>query len=410
MLMDYPAAAAEKEKDQKIPVTQYWMDIATMNQSIPGMSGANSPTSGLMGKMMGARGFGPKRSMSLRLNSPNELPPEPVADHDIPLGLKMGDALPLLIPQQEKARYEKSEEGTERPIEKPKMRMLIYWGCGENVGKGQPRVIDTQKMTPEEFGKALMPKHTAAVQHPPAPRAGWIYADWPNRKSSIQVPNDGSLQGEQLVQGNYIPDIKFKVDTNHDFMAPVEFTSVEGALSDSIRFEWKAVPTAIGYYAMAIARNEKNGETIFWVSSEIPDTGFGLMDYLPSADVKRFVKEKVVMSPDRTRCAIPKGVFKDSGGSMIQFIAYGDELNLTHPPKPKDPKVPWKPIWTVKMRSKSTGMTPVGAGDRRAEMRNSRESEQTGKEQSDERAKEKPEDGRQEGGSPLKKLKGLFGF
>ena len=91
MLMDYPAAAAEKEKDQKIPVTQYWMDIATMNQSIPGMSGANSPTSGLMGKMMGARGFGPKRSMSLRLNSPNELPPEPVADH--PAWIKNGGCL-----------------------------------------------------------------------------------------------------------------------------------------------------------------------------------------------------------------------------------------------------------------------------------------------------------------------------
>jgi len=411
ILIGHLAQAVEKKKDNQTSATQYWMDIATQNQSIPGLSGENSPMAGMMGKMMGRHGLGPNRSLFLRLDSPNELPSEqPVANHNIPPGLKMGDALPLIIPQQEKARPEKYEEGRERPMEKPKMRMLIYWGCSETVAKGQPRVIDTQKMTPVEFGKALAPKYTSSVQHPPGPRDGWIYAEWPNRKSSILVPNDGSLQGAQLVHGNYTPDIKFTVDDIHDFMAPVEFTSVEGGLSDSIKFQWKPVPTALGYYAMAVSHNEKTGETVFWVSSEVPDAGFGLMDYLPSGDVKRFIKDKIVMGSDITHCAIPKGIFKDSAGSMIQFIAYGDELNIVYPPKPKDPKALWKPIWTVKLRLKSTGMVPVGTGDRRADMQNKKEIEKMEKESSEGGAEEKSEETRPEGGSPLKKLKGLFGF
>jgi len=48
---------------------------------------------------------------------------------------------------------------------------------------------------------------------------------------------------------------------------------------------------------------------------------------------------------------------------MLQFIAYGEELNLAQPPKPKDPKQPWNPRWSVKVRLKSTGMTTLMAGD-----------------------------------------------
>ena len=41
---------------------------------------------------------------------------------------------------------------------------------------------------------------------------------------------------------------------------------------------------------------------------------------------------------------------------MLNFIAYGDELNLLHPPRPKDPKQVWEQIWAVKLRLKSTAM------------------------------------------------------
>jgi hypothetical protein len=48
---------------------------------------------------------------------------------------------------------------------------------------------------------------------------------------------------------------------------------------------------------------------------------------------------------------------------MLQFIAYGEELNLVYPPRPKDPNQPWDPKWSVKVRLKSTGMTTLMADD-----------------------------------------------
>lgn len=400
--------SAEKEKK---PYTQYWMSVVTQNQTIPGMSSDEmSGMGGLMGKMMGGPSAGPRRELLLQLNSPQQLPPEPLATHDIPPGQNMGKTLPLLIPEQEKVKPERYEDTERPPMEKPKMRMLIYWGCSEEIKKGQPRVIDTEKMSPAEFGKAFAGRGPSP-QYPPRPRKGWIYADWPNKKSRVEVPRESSLQGEHLVHGNYMPDVKFSIDQRHDFMAPVEFTSVKGGLSESIRVQWREIPTAIGYFAQAMAHNEKTGETIFWFSSELPDIGFGLLDYLSSSDVRRFIKEKIVMDPKTTSCTIPRGIFKDTGGGALQFIGYGEDLFAEYPPKPKDPKSPWNLIWSARVRLKSTGMTMLGeAGEQRPSRVKERPKTKDEEVKDEEPKPQESEKKQEEGPNPLKKLKGIFGF
>jgi hypothetical protein len=314
--------------------------------------------SGIQGMIMGKMaGIGPKRSLLLQLNSPGTPPANPEATHDIPPGLNMGKTLPLLIPEREKPI--RGGEASEQKMEKPKVRMLLYWGCGETVRPGQPRILDTEKMSMAAFGKAMSGR-SGSFQHPPSLRAGWGYAEWPNRKDQKDVPQSGSLQGDHFIHGNYTPDVKFAVGERHDFMAPVEFTSIRGGLADSITFQWQKIPTAIGYFAMAIGHNEKTGETIIWSSSDSQEPGYGLLTYLSPADVSRFIKEKVVMGPGVTSCSIPKGIFKDAGGAVLQFIGYGDELNIAYPPKPKDSKKPHEYIWAMKLRNKSTGMLPLG--------------------------------------------------
>ncbi|HOD36226.1 MAG TPA: hypothetical protein PLR20_03915 [Syntrophales bacterium] len=385
--------AMSAEKEQKNPVTRYWMSVETQNTSIPGMS--QEGMSGIQGMIMGkVAGIGPKRSLFLQLNSPKSLPAAPEANHDIPAGLNMGKTLPLLIPEREKAVR---GEGAEGKMEKPKMRMLLYWGCGETVRPGQPRVLDTEKMSMVEFGKAMSGR-TGSAQHPPSMRAGWAYAEWPNRKDHTDVPQSGSLRGDHFVHGNYTPDIKFIVGEKHDFMAPVEFTSTKGGLTDSITFQWKQIPTAIGYFAMAIGHNEKSGETIIWSSSDAQEPGYGLMTYLPPADVSRFIREKVVMGPAVTSCSIPRGIFKDAKGAMLQFIGYGDELNIAYPPKPKNSTKPHEYIWTVKLRNKSTGMLPLG----QEEVKDSR------KKQEEQPTGEKPAGVPEQMKKTLDKIKGWF--
>ncbi len=394
--------AAEKEK--KKPIPQYWMNVETQNTSIPGMSsGEMGGLEGMIvGKMTGMGGA--RRGLILQLVSPKATPPEPEATHDIPPGQKMGDTLPLLIP--EKAKPVREEEGEEPTYEKPKFRMLMYWGCSESVRPGQPKVLDTEKMSMVEFGRAMSAR-TGSRQYPPSPRSGWTYADWPNRKYHKEIPKDSSLQGEHFVHGNYTPDIKFSVDAQHDFMAPVEFMSVKGGIADSVSFQWKKIPTALGYFAMAMGHNEKTGETIIWSSSEVQEPGYGLMTYLTPANVSKFIKEKVVMGPDVTHCAVPKGIFKDTGGAALQFIGYGDELNIAWPPKPKDPKIPHEYIWAMKLRNKSTGMLPLGEDSGREEQGSgSTEEKRDDQPAGADKGGEEPE--KKKGG--LDKIRGIFGF
>ncbi|TAN40316.1 MAG: hypothetical protein EPN25_08125 [Nitrospirae bacterium] len=397
-----PGISVSAEK--KPPAALYWISAATENQSIPGMSEEMSGSGGLFGKMAGMPQMGPRKTLRLQLNSPRPLPADPEAQHDIPPGQNMGKMLPLQVPVREKAAREYDER--QQQTEKPKARMLIYWGCGETVGKGQPRVLDTSSMSLTEFGKAMSGRGLSP-QYPPSVRSGWVYSEWPNQMNSAQVPRDSELQGNHFVHGNYVPDIKFGVGQGHDFMAPVEFSSIRGGLADSMKFTWKKVPTSTGYFAQAMGHNEKTGEMIFWTSSEVSDTGFGLLDYLTPADVRRFIKEKVVMSPETTGCAIPKGIFKEAQGAMLQFIGYGDELNITYPPKPKDPKAEWNPVWTVKLRLKSTGFTPLGGDDESASRRPARQKRDRSEEQGE--VKEQDRERKEEGGG-LKKIKGLFGF
>src|SRR3990172_9218744 len=110
-LFPRPSQSAEKEKK---PVTQYWMTAATQNMSMPGMSEGMAGLGALFGKMPG---LGPTRSLHLQLNSPKALPSGPDATHDIPPAQKMGETLPLLIPEHEKAgpeRYEEKEAHEEK--------------------------------------------------------------------------------------------------------------------------------------------------------------------------------------------------------------------------------------------------------------------------------------------------------
>ena len=75
--------------------------------------------------------------------------------------------------------------------------------------------------------------------------------------------------------------------------------------------------------------------------------------------VDRWLREKVLLAPATTQCAVPKGVFPGDG-AMLRMIAYGNELNLVHPPRPADPKAAWEPVWAVKLRVKSMATVMLG--------------------------------------------------
>ena len=99
---------------------------------------------------------------------------------------------------------------------------------------------------------------------------------------------------------------------------------------------------------------------VLWTSSELPDSGFGLFDYQTNTAVDKWLKEKVLLPPATTRCAIPKEV---AGQGMLRAIAYGTEVNMAYPPRPTDPTVAWEPEWNVKIRVKSMTTSMFGMAD-----------------------------------------------
>lgn len=405
--------SAEKPKIKPYP--HYWISVATSNQIIPGMS---SEMAGMASIFGGGGGFdGPRRDLNLQLESPRTVTALPEAFHDIPPGQNMGKTLPLMTPKNEVVPSQPPErEYKPDKHEKGKIRLLYYWGCGDTIGAGQPRVFDSEKNNPADMAR-IFKGRTPTVQTPPSVHKGWTYGEWPYADERTTIPKDSSLVGEHRIRGNYTIDIPFSLDTKRDFMAPVEFSTVQTTAAGTTKLEWKRIPTAIGYFATAMGSDGNSGDTVMWSASEVPENGMALMDYLTPGDVQRFIKDRVVMEPSRTSCTVPP-IFKNSQGAMLQFIAYGEQLDLVHPPKPKDPKHNWHPEWSVKVRLKSTAMTPLGieTGERESyEKSSSRKSRSKSRPDQDD-VSEQSSDGEKTGSKKSKErgagdaIRGIFGF
>ena len=126
--------------------------------------------------------------MRLELGSQRSASGAPAAAHEIPAGLRMGASLPLETPQQAR-RPEPREDGVPENFEKPRGRMLIYWGCGEQAGPGQPYVVDFARMAQGEVPQGLISRRVN-VQRGPSLSRSRTYGDWPNQRDSQRVPRE----------------------------------------------------------------------------------------------------------------------------------------------------------------------------------------------------------------------------
>ena len=161
-------------------------------------------------------------------------------------------------------------------------------------------------------------------------------------------------------------------------MPAIELTQTKH--DGGVSLEWKSIAQARGYFVTVMGgmggrdRNgEDSAEVVIWTSSELPDFGFGLVDYQSNKDIDNWVNEKVILPPSTTKCEVPKGIFGDKGMGMLRMIAYGSEHYMAYPPRPTDPKIAWEPDWQLKLRNKATFMSMLGGmgdmGDRGGKQR-----------------------------------------
>lgn len=338
------------------PKAQYAMDVSTMS----GFGMAMAMGGGL-GSLLGGGG-GDNYMLDLRLTSAAPAPQQPEkGDHFFLPAAKMGKSVPLLGDAPGQAEPPERSYNPGQPMEKPKGRLLMFWGCNAKAPKGQPFIIDFSKMPGAKmpaYMPAQMQGYRAAAQARDA-NAAW----WPNGKNAKQPKSGSSLRGEHRIASAFTPEIKFALA--NDYMASLKISPSDQA--GAILLGWNAVPTATGYTAYAMGGMERagqGGDLVMWTSSNTRDFGGG-MDWMPPAEVQRQIAAKNVMPPTQTSCHIPAEAKAAAGGMMFGGMnAFGPEENFSFPPKPADPKAIWNIDWTAKVRfrSFSSFMTGMGGG------------------------------------------------
>jgi hypothetical protein len=370
-LLAIPIAALAEPKVQQVvkpPIAQYWMDVANNTMRIPGMPSMDEIpempelpfgiTMPGMAELKNRPTFGNTKASAGRwvdMALVTQKKPEGTeATQTIPPGVKLGSSLPL-VPTPQVATKPSQDKTSFDNYETPKGRILLYWGCGETVRKGQPLILDFSKKSPEEVGKFMFGRGSEQLGARNIPG----HSIWPNDKDKRKFAKDVSLVGDHSVSGEGVPaGLTFQLAQAQDFM-PEILLNQSGALSESIKLNWQSLSNARSYFINGMGSGEGD-DMVFWTSSEVQETGFGLLDYLASGDIDRWLKEKVLLQPTVTQCAIPAGIFAKGKGGFVRMIAHGSELNIVNPPRPADVKKPWEPDWIAHFRTKSTTMTLLG--------------------------------------------------
>ena len=347
------AAVATTQSEGPSPVN-YWISAETGSglaaaafNNISGSASVNSALSGTGG----SRRPSFAHNLSLQLGSARRVNGTPASEHFPPARLQVGASLPLVTPQAVRG----SGAQPSASIERPRGRMLIYWGCGERARPGQPTVVDFSSMVAGQVPPALRNLPFTPMM-PPSTAAVTTYGEWPNPRSQVRVPAGGSLIGVHTLRSNYSPEIHFTIDASQDFLAPIALTSNRASASGSIPLAWRSAPGARAWFAVTMGAAQ-NGDFVLWTSSETQAAM--MVDYVPGQDLDRMVQSRVLMPSNADRCVVPAEVARAAPQSMLSLTAFGEESNFSQS-RPATAGSAWRPDWTVKLRRKSSYMGLLG--------------------------------------------------
>ncbi|WP_152414455.1 hypothetical protein [Blastomonas sp. AAP53] len=358
------------------PIARYDMDVGTVTGLAALGGGASSGMGAGLSMMFGGGSNKQAHELVLRLGS-SRAPAAgaPKADHFMPPVTKLGASVPLLSPKPG-TRTDAVPEDLPKDFQRPKGRLLIYWGCGAKAAPGQPVVIDFAKLTagqvPPDLFAGSMP-----VDRSVSTGNSRTYGEWPNAETRKLLSADSSLLGEHRVAGNYAPEIKFALA--QDFMPAITGKSAP-APGGATQISWNTVANATGYYAWVMtAKANAKGEfqdMVWWSSSASRQFGGALWDWIAPAQVARLIQQQVVMPPSQTSCTVPAEVTAAGGEFALgNLYAYGPEANFAYPPRPANARTPWKPEWTARVRYRSNSTWLLGGPDMGAMMNGGGEAE-----------------------------------
>lgn len=327
------AAGTSAQEGAKAQLT---VSAETFKTTIPGLEGVKLPP-----EAQAALGsLGAQRILAVRLQKPGAPPAAPTASLDIPTGLKLGNTLNLEVdrPGQPGSTTVNPEEFKQRF---QGFEMQRYWGCSATVRPAQPKTLKAGEFSADVLSR--LPGTAGVAGRGP----DTTVAVWPNAKvMNPQLPQGTALPGKYALKSNFGAAVGFEVPAGVTFLDAVSLTVPQGpnVLEQAVPLNWKVVPGALGYFAMASGLRGKT--MIMWNSAEQDDALAGAFN--DAADAKAQVAKGVYLAPDRTTCTIPAGIFKGCQGVSVQLIAIGPGFE-----QPGNP--------TVKVTTRSTATSILGA-------------------------------------------------
>lgn len=359
------SAVAQNRQAAANKTSTYWMSAETTNGMMAGAmnAAAGRPSvGGVLGGLLAGRARGsipPQanfiRRLQLQLGGSSRSG-APSAEHLPPAILGAGPSLPLVTPQV--APAQPMPQGWPANVERPRGKILIYWGCGDRARPGQPFEIDLSRLAAGQVPPAFAQTPFRPMT-PPSSATHPTYGEWPNDRSQVTVPANGSLVGDHVVRGNYSPEIRFSLAPGQDFLAPVTVTGNSAAASGAVPISWQPVPNARAWFLTAMGAAE-DGTMVIWSSSETQLSMMGMMDYLSQEEITRLLQQRVLLSPQTQQCTVPAEVAGRVQGAMLSVTAFGPEANFSHPARPANARANWAPEWTAKLRTRSAYMGMLG--------------------------------------------------
>ncbi len=340
------------------PVARYDIRAGTVS-GFAGMGGG-----GMMAAMMGGGRSQAQHELWLRLGSssaPN--PGAAKAEHFMPPGVKLGKSVAL--------GWKDERTSPDELPQRPKGRILLYWGCGEHAPAGQPVVIDFAKIAQGQMPPGLW-SSTIVRDWGPTAANSKTFGTWPWDDKKYVKP-DSMLPGPHRIVSNYSPEINFTL--TKDFMLPLSARHAAQP-SGSTLVNWTGITDATGYFLFLTGGKTAPGgrdmeNLVMWTSSTSRQFGGGLADWLSPGQVAGLVRDRVVLAPSASTCTVPAEVKRDAPDfRVIMLTAFGPEENFSYPPRPADPKAAWNLQWTARVRHRSMtsimdipGMGGMGARD-----------------------------------------------
>lgn len=359
------AAVAQNRQAAANRTATYWMSAETTSGMMAGAmnaAGARPNVGGVLGGLLsgGRNPAAPPshvRRLQLQLGGSSRAAGTPSAEHLPPATLGAGPTLPLVSPIAAPAQPGPAASWPAQ-MERPRGRILVYWGCGERARAGQPFEIDLSRLASGQVPPALAQQPFRPMS-PPSSTTHPTYGEWPNDRSDTSVPANASLVGDHVVRGNYSPEIRFALAPGQDFLAPVTLTSNESAPSGAVPVTWQPVPNARAWFLTAVGAAQ-DGTMVLWSSSETQLSMMGMMDYLSQEEIARLLQQRVLLPAPTQQCTVPAEVAQQVQGAMLSVTAFGPEANFSHPSRPANARAGWAPDWTVKLRTRSAYMGMLG--------------------------------------------------